>query len=274
MKNSLKLYVQKITKLPTIPVIAQEILRLVSDDLASAGELEKIVEKDPAISAKILSVANSVFFGFTLPAGTISNAIIRIGFNNVKNIAFGISIMTILDERKGEKAISYERIFEHSAAAGVITRRLSKELGMNFSDELVVSGLLHDLGFLVMNRYFPDDYFRVLRAMEKKVPLLEAEKEVFGFTHADIGAWLTDKWQLPDSVHDVALYHHSPALAKRNIKNAAVIHIADYITTRDIVSATNTNPDYPFYPSSLEILGITDKDLKDIEENISRDIVF
>ena len=83
MNDSLRLHVQQITKLPTIPVIAQEILSLVGDYKTSVAELERIVQKDPSISAKLLSVANTVFFGFKIPTTTISNAIVRIGFNNV-----------------------------------------------------------------------------------------------------------------------------------------------------------------------------------------------
>src|SRR3989304_8807282 len=98
MNESLRAFVKNIRNLPTIPVIAHEVLSLLSDELLSVEKLESIVEKDPAISAKILSVANSALFGFQVSTDALSGAMMRIGFNNVKNIALGISLMTILDD--------------------------------------------------------------------------------------------------------------------------------------------------------------------------------
>ena len=92
MNDSLKLQVEKITRLPTIPVIAQEIMALINDDLLSVNRLVKLIENDPAISSKILNVANSAFSGLAMPAKTLDNAIMRIGFDSIRNIALGISL--------------------------------------------------------------------------------------------------------------------------------------------------------------------------------------
>jgi len=94
MNNSLKLHVEKITKIPTLPAIAQEILAIIDDNLVSVNKLIKIIENDPAISSRVLSAANSVYFGLGAPAKTLNDAIFRTGFDMVRNIAFGISIMT------------------------------------------------------------------------------------------------------------------------------------------------------------------------------------
>src|SRR5512139_3028347 len=98
MSDSLKQHVQQITQLPTIPVVAQEILKLVHDELTSVDKLDNIIENDPPITAKILSVANSAFFGYKTPTKNIHNAILRIGFNNVRDIALGVSLMTVFEE--------------------------------------------------------------------------------------------------------------------------------------------------------------------------------
>jgi putative nucleotidyltransferase with HDIG domain len=200
MVNSLKEYVQRIKNLPTIPMIAQEILGVVNKDMTSVDKLEKIVENDPAISAKILSVANSAFFGVTTPAKTLNRAIMRVGFDNVKNIAIGISLMTVLGNGKQGKSADYQRIFNHSITVGFVARVIAKKIKMSTSDEILINGLLHDIGFLVLNRFFPDNYLKVLNLFEQGTPLLDAEKEILDFTHADIGAWLAEQWKLPASV--------------------------------------------------------------------------
>lgn len=271
MNESLKLYVQKIKKLPTLPVIAQEILSLVNNDLTSVSRIENVVENDPAISAKILSVANSVFFGTKTQTKTLDNAIMRIGFDNLKSIAMGISLMTVLQEGKSGNVVDYNRIYNHSVTVGFVARLISRKLKQDFSDEIMINGMLHDLGYLIMNKFFPEMYGEVIALFEKEGSLIEAEKRVLDFTHADIGHWLAEKWNLPKTVLDTTLYHHTPSLAKRNSKRVAVIHIADYITTRNLLSPMEKDPNYPFDYSSLDILKITEEDIRSFETEMSGD---
>ena len=268
MNDSLKSYVQQITKLPTVPDIAQQILNLVDDNKLSVSRLESIVEKDPSIAAKILSVANSAFFGLTIPVTTINSAILRVGFNNVKNIALGISLMTVLDDGKPEHRVYYKKVFRHSAIVGVVSKFISENIGLNTSDEMLVNGLLHDIGYLVLNRYFSDNFTKILNTFEHGGTLIEAEKAVLDFTHADIGAWLAEKWELPGIFTDTVRYHHAPSAAKWNTKHVAVVHLADYMTTANIFRITEKKPDYPFEPAALDILGITGDEIKNIEAKI------
>lgn len=256
MNDSLKSYVQKIKKLPTIPVIAQETLGILSDDLLSVEKLEKIIEKDPAISAKVLSVANSALFGFKVHTEALKNAIMRIGFNNVKNIAFGISVMTILDDGKRRKTSDYIRIFNHSVAVGFTARLIARNLKLNIAEDVLVNGILHDIGYLVLNRYFTDKFEEVLIVFETEKSLLDAEKKVLDFNHAEIGTWLAEGWNLPETVLDTNRYHHTPSLAQKNLKHVSIIHIADYITSRNILSPVEKDPNYPLDFSALDILGI------------------
>ncbi|NOZ68039.1 MAG: HDOD domain-containing protein [Deferribacteres bacterium] len=268
MNDSLKSYVQQITKLPTVPDIARQILSLVDDNKLSVSKLENIVEKDPSIAAKILSVANSAFFGLTIPVTTINSAILRIGFNNVKNIALGISLMTVLDDGKPEHRVYYKKVFRHSAVVGVVSKFISEDISLNISEEMLVNGLLHDIGYLVLNRYFSDNFTKILNTFEEDGTLIEAERAVLDFTHSDIGTWLAEKWELPGIFIDTIHYHHAPSAAKWNTKHVAVVHLADYMTTANIARITEKRPDYPFDPAALDILGITEEDLKNIEAKI------
>jgi HD-like signal output (HDOD) protein len=269
MNKSLKPYVQKIKKLPTLPVIAQEILSLASADLTSVGKMERVVENDPAISAKILSVANSVFFGVKVRTKTLDRAIMRIGFDNVKSIALGISLMTVLQNGKSGNVIDYKRIYNHSVTVGFLARLLATRLRLDFADEIMMNGMLHDMGYLVLNKYFSEEYGNVLTAFKKGDSLLDAEKNILDFNHTDIGSWLIEKWNLPNAILDTTLHHHSPELAKRNGKRVAVIHVADYLATKKVLSPTEKDPGYPFDHSSLEILNMTEKDYEDFEKEIS-----
>jgi putative nucleotidyltransferase with HDIG domain len=263
MNDSLRLHVEKITKLPTLPAIAQEILALADDDLLSINKLVKIIENDPAISAKILSVANSAYFGVLTQVDTLHSAIMRIGFNSVKNIAIGISVLTVLGDRKRDRAIDYQRIFNHSVAVGFIAKLLSRRFKLADPDQILINGLLHDIGLLIMSKYFPNTYLKVLDTFDNEKTLPYAEKEVFDFTHADIGRWMAEKWNLPDTVLDTVLYHHTPSLSQNNLKHVAIVHIADYIATLHIMRATARDYTSIFDPSCLNMLGMSEDDLND-----------
>ena len=268
MNETLKEMVKNIKNLPTLPAIAQEVLNLLNDNKLSIERLEVIIERDPAISAKILSVANSAFFGFQVSSDALGSAMMRIGFNNVKNIALAISLMTILDDGKRGRAFDYKKIFNHSVSVGFTARLLCKNLKLKMNDDCLMIGMLHDLGYLVLNRYFPEKYEEVLFEFEKGLPLLDAEKKVLDFTHADMGMWLAEGWKLPDIVQDVNHFHHTPSLANRNQKHVAAVHIADYLTSKNIISPIEKDPGYPLDPSALKILGISENDLKEMEESL------
>jgi putative nucleotidyltransferase with HDIG domain len=274
MNNSLKLYVVKITKIPSLPAIAQEILAVIDDDLLSVNKLIKIIENDPAISSRVLRAANSVFFGLGTPVKILNDAIFRIGFDMVKNIAFGISIMTILDGERHQSALDYQRVFNHSVAVGLTAKLLSRRFRLTIQDEILICGLLHDLGLLILSRYFPEKYLEILNACERDDTLPDAERKVFDFTHADIGNWLAEKWNLPDIVLDTVLYHHTPSLAQNNLKHVAVVHIADYITSQNIIKSVERDYSHYLDHSCFDMLGISEDDLNDTVMEVKSGSLF
>lgn len=192
-----------------------------------------------------------------------------VGFDNVKNIAIGISLMTVLGDGKQGKSMDYQRIFNHSITVGFVARVVAKKLKMSSAEEVVMNGLLHDIGFLVLNLFFPDNYLKVMSIFEEGTPLLDAEKEVLDFTHADIGAWLAEQWDLPAAVIDSTRYHHSPSLAQKNVKQAALVHVADYIASNTILSASEKSPAYQIDEATFQVLGISEDGLRKIEADVS-----
>ncbi len=268
MNDSLRLFVQKITKLPTIPVVAHEILNVTRNNLISVDTLEKIVCKDPAISAKIVGLSNAAFFGYQMPHATVAGAIQKIGFTNVKNIALGISLMTIFDDKHLKLAYDYSRIYKHSIATGLVALRLAGNLGIKPRDDLFLCGMLHDIGLLLLNSYFPELYSKAAEAARERKNLLEAETLVMGFTHADIGAWIADTWNLSDTLQEVIMHHHGPSLAKKYKGTVALVHLADYITCKRFFCMTEQNVYCPLDPLALFLLDMPEKNFDDIASGV------
>ncbi|MBZ0156146.1 MAG: HDOD domain-containing protein [Alphaproteobacteria bacterium] len=272
MNDSLRLLIQKITKLPTIPLIAHQILNLSSDEKTSLGKLESIIQQDPAIAAKVISFSNSALFGHISSCTTITCAIRKIGFDNVLNIALGISLMTLFDSGNQERAFDYQKLYRHSLAVGMLSKRLAEGLGLKRTEEYFLSGMLHDLGFLLLNRHFPGMYRKSIDERTKGECPLEAERKVLGFTHAEAGAWLADKWNLPVALWEAILQHHTPSRAKKHTRLAAVVHLADYLTTRKFYAPDEKSREYPLDPSSLEALALSREGIEEMAEELDTSI--
>ncbi|UCD36439.1 MAG: HDOD domain-containing protein [Nitrospiraceae bacterium] len=274
IKESVKKTVVKIPSLPTLPSVAQDILMLVDDKTVSRGRLERIIERDPAISVRILSLANSAFWGTGGPVRSLDQAIFRIGFDSVKYLAVSVSVLTLFEVSSGKSRMHYQRMYNHSIATGFIAKRLARNLGLHCATEILMNGMLHDIGILVMNRYFSGLYQRVMESIRGGETLLAAEKEKFDFTHAEMGSWVAAEWHLHDSLVNTTLNHHVPSAASGDLKLAAVVHAADYLTNSVVLSPTIDDPGYSLDPACYEILGMSHRDFEDLESGLKGGELF
>lgn len=270
--KALRVFVQKIPKLPTLPMIAERILGMVDDDVASVEAIEQTIAQDPAIAAKVLSFANAAFYGSGEPVLSVRDAVMKIGFKNIRSIALGISLMTIFSENREKFASAYHRIFLHSVSVGIISRQIAESVAGELADKAFIAGLLHDIGQLVINKYFDDDYMRIIEEFNQGLFLIDAEKKVLGITHADIGVWLADKWNLPTIIQDAIEFHHMPSAATDNRKLVALVHVGNAVASRHSLGLFESEPVNAFDSSALVILGISEKDLETIESGLDKQV--
>jgi len=269
MNDSLRVLTQKITNLPTIPPIAEKIIRLISSNSVIVNHIVETIEKDPAISAKVIGFSNAAFYRRGGAVTAVRDAVMKIGFDNVKSIALGISLLTIFKGKQNDEAGDYENIIWHSMAVGVIAKEISDMLKWPMQEELFTSGLLHDIGLLAMNAFFPDIYGQIIAKFKKGMPFADAERAVCGCTHGDIGAWISDKWKLPDTLYDVIRNHHIPLHDGSKHSLAAVVHLADVIAVKkDFGPTTMRGYEAPFDSTVLKILGMTEHKLLQVESRV------
>jgi len=186
----------------------------------------------------------------------VSNAIIRIGFNNVKYVSLGVALLTVLDRSQGNTPLDSRRIYQHSIAVALVGKTLAKNMGVANADDAFVCGILHDIGLLVLNSFCCGSYRTVMDAFQGTASLLEAESSTLGFTHAEIGLWLADKWNLPDIILDTVRFHHQPSAAVRNRELVSLVHIADCIASTYFYRVTDKDPCYGPDPGALAVLNL------------------
>jgi HD-like signal output (HDOD) protein len=253
--------VQTIIQLPALPTIAMEVVDMVDNPKTSASRLGKLISTDQALTAKVLKIANSPFYGFPKKISTIDFAIIVLGYDALKEIVISISLVSSL-QKKSDSIFDAKGFWDHAISSGVLARRLARDLGYRVSGEVFVGGLLHDMGVSVLHRYFRNEYKRIVEiSRDTDLTFLEAEESVLGVTHAEIGGWLAERWNLPDHLVEAISLHHTPSKAKRNLDLVAIIHSADVFGVRMAERPVEFDKGADFDPEALSRLRLNDPNL-------------
>lgn len=228
-KESLKRKIQSIIQLPALPAIAIEIIDMVENPKTSASALGRVVSKDQVLTAKVLKIANSPFYGFSRKIATIDFAIIVLGFDTLKEVVMSVSLISSLN-KKLTRDFNSRQFWDHSIACGVIARALARNHGYRVVGEVFIAGLLHDIGILIINQYFFNDYKEIVKLVkEENLSLEEAEIKVLGVTHGEIGSWLAEKWNFPGQLVDTIAHHHHPEQSELYKEIVSIIHMADIL---------------------------------------------
>lgn len=236
--SELKALVQKITDLPTLPSMMATITRLMQDPRTSAEELGRAISADPSLVSKVLKLVNSAFYGFPGRIGTITQAIVILGFSTIRNVVLTTSVLKAFG-KGGTAGVDVGRFWEHSLLTGAIARALAMEREANFIEETFIAGLLHDMGRIVLSQKLPAEFEKVLKAKrDSGLPQLEAEQAVLRLTHGDIGGWLARKWNLPLPYVEVMRLHHFPLLAleQENILQRDTVNLVFIVHAADALS--------------------------------------
>jgi len=269
MNESLRLFTQGITKIPTTPLVASRLIELFGNESACVGSVVNIIEKDPAISAKVIGLSNSAFFRRDSQVSSISDAVMNIGFDNIKSIALGISLLTVFMSEKNGRREEYENIFRHCLAVGFISREIDNFVRYDGDEDSFICGLLHDLGLMVMHSFLPDLTDQIAEKLRNGMKYRNAEMDILGFTHEEIGAWLADKWNLPENIYTAIFSHHNPSGGGQYLHLAAVVHLADHIAVNKGFSPLlGGGFEYPFDNSVLKTIGVSGQDIVLIENQI------
>ncbi|MGA9121585.1 MAG: HDOD domain-containing protein [Bacteroidota bacterium] len=259
--EQIKERIQTIIQLPALPTVAMEVVEMVDNPKTSASRLGKVISTDQGLTAKVLKIANSPFYGFPRRISTIDFAIIVLGYDALKEIVISISLVSSL-QKKSDQYFDAKGFWDHSIASGVLARRLARDLDYRISGEVFVGGLLHDMGISVLHRYFKTEFKRIVDiARETDLTFLEAEESVLGVTHAEIGGWLAARWNLPDHLVEAIACHHTPGKAQKNPDLVALIHLADVFSTRIADVPVEFDKGTDFDSDALERLQLTDQNV-------------
>jgi HD-like signal output (HDOD) protein len=216
-------------KLPETPSIISELNQVIADPMATSNSVARVVNKSPSLAATLLKIVNSAYYGFPSRIDRISRAVTIIGTKEISSLALGISVMNAFSDIP-KKMINMQAFISHSLACGIISRIFAAFNNSAQTEQLFISGLLHDIGKLIVYKYYPDHAtacFQMACAANESV--FQAEKQIIGINHPRIAKHLLKKWKLPLDLTDNIVCHHHPGRAS-NSENAGIVHLADIVT--------------------------------------------
>ena len=222
--------VGKIEDLPTLPRTVLKITELVNNPKSSARDLSRIITDDQVLTARLLKLVNSSFYGFPQRISTVTGAIVLLGFDAIRNLLLTTSVFGVFSNHSKPAKFNQEKFWDHSLGCAVGAKVIGNFIRHDKIEELFVCGLLHDIGKIVEMMFLPQEFSKMAALVKKKNTLLrEAELSVLGYTHAEIGKLLGERWNLPPKLIGVIGHHHDPAAAGPFTLEAAIIHLADIL---------------------------------------------
>ena len=250
--------------IPAIPPVAAKVLHLLNNENASIDELENIISLEQAFAAKVLKIANSPFYGRSI--SKISEAVALVGFYATASLLMRISLRDMYRRRHPLENMLWEHSLGVSLASSLIAARTNPAK----RDEALIAGLLHDIGKAVLSHSMQDVYSGIVEsAFKEGRSFIDAENARLGYNHCDIGKDAAKAWNLPESLEAAITYHHAKeipaALSASSGDICGIVRIADALC---IHSGIGTKSPTVADPEDLIISGLTEKDVKDIEEEL------
>lgn len=255
---TLRALISSTSSLPSTPAIYGEIIQVLRSPEASAQQIGSILARDMGMTAKVLQLVNSAFFGLRRHLTSPEEAVMFLGVDTIKALALSASAFSAFNVSKCPW-FSIEGLQRHSTAVGAMAREIAKsqKVSKQFLDDTFVAGLLHDVGQLVLVSNHPEKYDRVLSALAGgDRTIAEAERETFGTTHAEMGGYLLWLWGLPDPVVEAVAFHHNPSgCPGGGFAPLTAVHVANALEDRP---AALTHAGVPLDTAYLTRIGVAD----------------
>ncbi len=258
--------VKGVGKLTSLPEVCVRVNEMVEDPRTSAAAIGKVISRDTALTAQLLRLANSAFYNFPSNISTISRAITVIGERELRYLVLALSAVRAFSKVPIE-LINMASFWRHSVYTGVMARLIASKCNVLHAERLFVSGLLHDVGMLVVLGRLPELESEAMhRSEESGEELFRVEDEVLGFNHADVGCLLMKQWNLPDVLCEAVGHHHDIEAAGEARLDAAIIHIANAVANAAELPVEYAGPRPIIDPLAWDITNINEETIEELTE--------
>ena len=265
-----------IRDIPTLPAIVLKLTKAVDDPNMDGRKIALLLQDDPALSTRILRLVNSALYAGAEPTASVQLAVSRIGMEGLRNLAIAVSVFQSF--QPGPKdAFDRKEFWKHcllcGVAATILFRKARSQMSHFYPDDVLhLSGLVHDIGRIVLDEHFHTEFVAAMAARDQTMaPLIEMERKFIGTDHAEVGAWLANRWKMVPAVVQAIRWHHEPESAEPECRDLVrLINAANYICNfQQLGWSGDTTPE--FLPMAWEKLGISPADAQEIGVSICAD---
>jgi HD-like signal output (HDOD) protein len=270
--KDLKDLIQKMDDLPILPNIISKVMKIIDNPYSNADHLTELISMDQSLTVKTLKLANSAYYGFPREIVTVTEAVVVLGFLTVRNLILTSTLYNIfVNESQEEREFDRRKFWKHSVATAICARLLVSATapGQKEEEEAFTLGILHDVGKVFLDTNYHADFMSVMRESRKnrKTPLFEAERRVFGIDHAEIGAMIIDRWNLPENFFEPIKYHHTPGEAADKYMTS-ILHVADVISKFSVANYDPLEISAQLNAEAVGVLKLQEKNLRTTVQNL------
>ncbi len=265
--------INKSCELPPLPVVAAKVMRMVDDPMMDINALQDVIMTDQALTAQILKMANSAYYGMNRNVETVAEALVTLGSGAVRTLALAATTR-IMFKRFG---LLEQKLWEHSTGVSVAAEVIAKTIRHQSPEKASVAGLLHDIGKIIMNNSQPEKYMLVTENVyNNNTAYYINEEYYFGFNHADVGGLITAKWKFPKDLCEIIRRHHYfrtfsdlADLEPETSSLCCIVTLADAVCARLGIGYREPMADLPLMDREcLKILDISSKQYEELTETI------
>ncbi len=261
--NLVDTILQSAAELPPFPKVMQRALELIHDPKSSAQDVVDVIQFDPSITARVLKVCNSAFLGLRRKIHSLREALIMIGFQQLLEIILSQESMHLFYAPWRGYDLGSGELWRHSVACSLLSGIISKRLNREPNPASFTAALLHDVGKTALSK-FVKDYLADIRNLvrHKRLSFIEAEKEVLGVDHAELGARMIERWNFPKSIVAAVRYHHSPSLSSQDREMADLVYLCDVVAMVTGIGGGADGLLYHAYNEVMQQYGLAEKDVE------------
>lgn len=215
-------------RLPSLSTINSALRELLHADQGYTSQVAEIIRRDPSLTARLLRLVNSVYYGLSTPVNSIEEAVFYLGMRQIRQLVMVTPIIEDIQKLAGKTPFAWRDFWQHCIGTAILTREVISTLRAPADEEDYVAGLIHDVGKIAMAAACPEHFQAIQQAGENSdLPLLERERQLLGLDHCEVGAMYLKSHHLPDALVDAARYHHAPERASQHAQLVAAVQIAD-----------------------------------------------
>ncbi|HVW01312.1 MAG TPA: HDOD domain-containing protein [Planctomycetaceae bacterium] len=265
--------VRRIADVSTLPQVAVRILDIVNNPETSVTDLRSVVEGDPALTIRLLRTVNSAAYGLRTQVDSIHRAIALLGFSAVKNLAITASVAQMFKSDQVINTYSRPGLWKHMIAVGVSARLIASRSGLPQFDEAYMCGLLHDVGFVLLDQHAHDEFVTVVTKLTAEVPTHEVERSTLQLDHAQVGAVIAERWKFPKSVVESIRNHHQSARGDAEHQQLVrVVEVANFLCSKKGFSSMGIHNTPTPAPEVFSALSIGREDLKVLWQDLDKEL--